>query len=107
MDALALACPVVCVDRTGGGITSFNVDSRFGPYVSIGQSERQQRARLTGWLSASPFPAGLLAELPAERGGTRRCADLIEALSSGSLAWSAPRRRAWSGRAGSTPILKR
>lgn len=80
MEALAMACPVICVDRGGVGITSFNIDRRFASYVSIGENAHQQRERLRRWLEASPFSARQRAALQAERNGAQRCADLIEAL---------------------------
>jgi hypothetical protein len=80
MEALALACPVVCIDRDGAGIEAWTIDERFKPYVSIGEDTPRQRDRLVQWLSGSPFPSALHESLQAERDGARFCADRIEAL---------------------------
>jgi len=80
MEALAMACPVICLPR-GVGITSFNIDERFGRYVSIDESEHRQRDRLIHWLAETPFSSAMRAALATERGGLRRCADLIEEVS--------------------------
>jgi hypothetical protein len=81
MEALALASPVIALERgTGVGMGSLNIDDRFVPFVSFGETREQQRERARQWLAASPFPPSLLDELKLERGGTCRCADHIEEL---------------------------
>ncbi len=78
MEALALACPVICIDREGAGIAAWTVDERFKPYVSIGEAEPQQQRRLQQWLAESPLTAALRAALQVERNGIRVSADAIE-----------------------------
>jgi hypothetical protein len=98
MEALALACPVICIDREGVGIAAWTVDERFKPYVSIGEEERQQQCRLQQWLREPPFGLQLRRDLEVERDGIRISADSVEKVTRGG---SAPklRRRAqaiWS-----------
>lgn len=81
MEALAMGSPVIALQRSHGvGMTVFNIDKRFVPFVSFGESQEQQRERILRWLKKSPFPASLLEDLKSERDGTRVCADLIEDL---------------------------
>ena len=79
MEALALATPVICISR-GIGITAFNIDERFKPFVSIDEDENCQVQRLKQWLthSNSLFPPALREELKLERNGVKICTDLIE-----------------------------
>jgi len=94
MEALAMACPVVCIDR-GVGFAAWILDDRFRPYVSIGETTEQQQARIGQWLATSPFPPRLRDALQHERGGTRLCADLIEALA--ARRWTVPMLRRQAG----------
>lgn len=77
MEALALGCPALCIDR-GIGMPGWSLDETFLPYVSIGETPAQQRARLDGWLEGCPFSAAQLDALRRERGGARAVVDHLE-----------------------------
>jgi hypothetical protein len=94
MDSLAMACPVVCLPR-GAGITAYNIDDRFRPYVSIDEGLPQQRERLATWLRRTPISPALQADLATERGGVSCSADRIEALASAHVRLAPERRLAW------------
>jgi hypothetical protein len=81
MDSLALACPVVALDRgPKAGMSTLNIDSRFEPYVSLNDDREAQCRKLNSWLQRSPFTHVQHQALLAERGGASRCADIVEAL---------------------------
>jgi hypothetical protein len=96
MEALALGCPAVCIDR-GVGLPAWQLDDRFKAYASIGEPPDIQRQRLAGWLCASPFSAELSTALAAERDGARVAADGLEAVADRSrrslTGWLRARRR--------------
>ncbi len=96
MEALALACPAVCLER-GVGLPAWALDARFKPYVSIGESPALQRARLRAFLAAPPFPAPLARELASERDGAQTVAAHVERLARQACvspgAWLRRRRR--------------
>jgi hypothetical protein len=81
MEALALGCPAICIDR-GVGLPDWSLDERFKPYVSIGEAEDVQRRRLAEWLCASPFDPDFAGALSHERHGARHAAQLIDAVAS-------------------------
>jgi hypothetical protein len=86
MEALAMGSPVIALERGGGvGMTGFNIDQRFVPYVSFEQNSQQQLERIRGWLRQSPFTPELRASLACERHGTAFCANRIEAIYRHSL----------------------
>jgi len=76
MEALALGCPAICIDR-GIGMESWSLDDVWRPYISLGESPEQQRERLAGWLRHSPFSAAQRAALARERGGAKASVDLL------------------------------
>src|SRR5579884_1315956 len=81
MDALAMASPVIALDRgTGAGMTEMNVDPRFRPWVSLQQPQAEQIARIEAWLADSPFSDELRERVSCERYGTSYCANRIEAV---------------------------
>lgn len=81
MDALALGCPVIALERGYGvGMNELNIDERFFPYISFGETRRRQADRMNAWLSEPPFAPELLNALESERDGISLSADLIEAL---------------------------
>ena len=81
MEALAMASPVIALERGAGvGMTGFNIDKRFVPYVSLEHSLEEQAAHLNDWLRKSPISAELRARLSAERHGLHYCANRIEAV---------------------------
>jgi hypothetical protein len=79
MEALALACPALCIDR-GVGMWPWTLNERFRPYVSIGEPVEQQRRRILSWLSSPPFGGRLQEALSHERCGAQVCADHLEEL---------------------------
>ncbi len=81
MEALALASPVIALERGDGvGMQELNIDRRFWPYVSFGEPPSRQVRRMRRWYAQDPFSTGLRAKVERERGGTARSADLIEDL---------------------------
>jgi hypothetical protein len=81
MEALALASPVIALERGGGvGMNAFNIDKRFVPYVSFEHPLEEQLTRLRQWLKKSPIDAELHARLASERHGVLYCANRIEAI---------------------------
>jgi hypothetical protein len=81
MEALAMGSPVIALARGSGvGMNSLNIDDRFLPFVSFGESLEQQRERVMHWMARTPFSPSLRKALQSERGGVSRCADMIEAL---------------------------
>jgi hypothetical protein len=92
MDCLALGCPVVTLSRGGDlGMNDLNIDARFAPYVSLGDSREEQARKLAEWLRTPPIPPALARRLTAERHGAQRSADLVE-----RLATRRHRRPRWS-----------
>jgi hypothetical protein len=77
MESLAMACPVLCIDR-GVGLWAWLVDDRFKGVVSIGQSLSEQSQRLRKWVAHPPIDAELRDALQTERNGCRLSAELIE-----------------------------
>src|SRR5205085_37268 len=81
MDSLAMACPVVTLERgTGVGMNELNVDSRFQSWVSLQEALPTQLRRIREWLSASPFSDELKRKVSCERHGASYCANRIESL---------------------------
>jgi hypothetical protein len=78
-ESLALGAPTICIDR-GIGMSGWSLHDRFLPFVSIGESAREQRTRLRGWLQGCPFSPALLAGLAQERHGARVSVDHLEAI---------------------------
>ncbi|MDQ5822888.1 MAG: hypothetical protein M3441_01585 [Chloroflexota bacterium] len=91
IDALALACPVICISRGNAAITATNVAECLRPYVSIDEPAERQRERVLEWLEASPFSPELRSALQSERGSLRKCVDMIERLD--RARWTVPRIR--------------
>jgi len=79
LEAIALGCPAVCVDR-GVGMWPWTLHRRYRSYIALGGDVAERRERLAGWLAASPFPPELLAELADERGGAAATADRLETV---------------------------
>jgi hypothetical protein len=83
MDALALGCPVIALERGYGvGMNELNIDERFFPHISFGETRHKQAGRMDAWLKAPPFTPELRKVLESERGGISLSADLIEGLTS-------------------------
>ena len=81
MEALAMASPVVALERGDGvGMTGFNIDERFVPYLSFEDPVEKQLMRLRQWLKETPISADLHARLASERHGVLYCANRIEAI---------------------------
>jgi glycosyltransferase involved in cell wall biosynthesis len=100
MEALAMASPVIALERGEGvGMTGFNIDQRFVPYVSFEHNLEEQAVRLNRWLKKSPISAELRARLTAERHGLHYCVNRIEAVYRHSQTESKWRRavRRWRG----------
>ena len=54
MEALAMGSPVIALKRSHGvGMTVFNIDKRFVPFVSFEESQKQQGERILKWLKKS------------------------------------------------------
>jgi hypothetical protein len=80
MECLAMACPVIALERgTGVGMNELNIDRRFFPYVSFGEPLLRQLKRLLTWLDSDPFSPEMRIRLSLERHGVSYCATRIEA----------------------------
>ena len=79
MESVALCCPPMCMDR-GIGMWTNQLNSVFHGHASFSEDLNAQRETMRGWLTASPFDAGLRARLSVERNGAEECADHIERL---------------------------
>lgn len=106
-EALALACPAVCIDRGVGLWAWAGIDRVFRPYVSLGEEVEEQRRRVAGWLADPPFAPEVRRSLDAERGGAGVCANHLEEVvrrPSRRRRWErlAARLR-WSSRRGQLP----
>jgi len=81
MESLAMASPVIALDRgTGAGLSELNIDPRFKPWVSLQQPQADQLACIAAWLKESPFSDELRRRVACERYGTSYCANRIEAV---------------------------
>lgn len=84
MEALALGCPALAIDR-GLGMWGGSLDDNFVPYLSNCETPGQQLARLDGWLEGCPFTAAQLEALRRERSGASACADHLERVAARPL----------------------
>jgi len=84
MEALALGCPALAIDR-GVGMWPGTLDDTFLPYVSNCETPGQQLARLEGWLEGCPFTAAQLEGLRRERAGAGAGADHLERVAARPL----------------------
>ncbi len=81
MDCLALASPVIAIDRGSvDGQSGINIADQFQPYVSFEDPPEIQLERMRAWLRETPFSAELKLRLAAERHGVSYCANRLEAL---------------------------
>jgi len=79
MDALAMASPVIALERGSGvGMSGLNIDARFVPYVSFQENQEQQLGRIRRWLHSNPLGDRLKARLAGERHGVLFAANRIE-----------------------------
>jgi hypothetical protein len=96
MDCLALGSPVIALERSASvGMNELNIDSRFFPYVSFGESVERQLERISGWLDSDVFPYDMKTSLATERHGVVHCANRVEAIYRRYL-WRRSRRFRWT-----------
>lgn len=84
MEAVALGCPAICIDR-GIGMRATEIDEILRGYISVAETTEQQLARLRSWLETSPFSETDLMKLRDERDGARRAADHLEEVARSPL----------------------
>jgi hypothetical protein len=77
VEALALGCPAVCIQR-GLGMDGWALDQRLRPFISFEEPPEVCLERVRSWIECSPFSDGLRDALQAERHGLTRCANAIE-----------------------------
>jgi hypothetical protein len=77
VEATALACPSICVDR-GIGMYRGTLHPAFGEFALFAESVQDGAERLRDWLHRSPFTEAQLRTLRWQRGGAAIAADCIE-----------------------------